>query len=390
MTDASKQSDQSLPAILGGEPVRPQGPPDWPIADPLVEAALSDVYSTGNWGRYHGPDCGRLEEQLRSYFDCEHVQLCSSGTSGIELALRGCKVGPGDEVIMAAYDYKANFQDIVAIGAIPVLVDINPDDGQLDYSQLLDAITDKTKAVLCSHLHGGIVNMPRVRGIVEGHGIAVVEDACQATGATVFGRKAGLWGDVGVISFGGSKLLTAGRGGAVFGNSADIMQRIRLYEFRGNHTYPLSAMQAAVLIPQLGQLDQRNAQRTVSVRYLLNALDSNPDLSLLAKTDDSSESAWYKVGFQYRAGSGLDRELFCNAMLAEGIAMDPAFEPLHQSHSRRRFRSVGELPRATAAGLDFVTLHHPVLLEGETVMEQIAAAIHRIRRHADQITSRPR
>jgi perosamine synthetase len=365
--------------------VRPHGPPDWPVADPLVEAALSQVYTTGNWGRYHGPECGWLEERLKSYFSCEHVQLCCSGTSGIELALRGCRVGPGDEVIMAAYDYKANFQDIVAIGATPVLVDISADDGQLDTGQLIDAITDQTKAVLCSHLHGGIVDMPRVHAIVAGRGVAVVEDACQATGGIAFGRKTGLWGDVGVISFGGSKLLTAGRGGAVFGNSADIMQRIRLYEFRGNHTYPLSAMQAAVLIPQLSQLDQRNARRTESVRHLINVLDRNPVLSLLARTDDSSKSAWYKVGFRYQADSRLNRELFCRAMRAEGIAMDPGFEPLHQSHSRRRFRAVGELPCATAAGLEFVTLHHPVLLEGETAIEQITAAIHRIQEHADQI-----
>lgn len=378
--------NSSLPAILGGEPIRPEGPPNWPIPDPQIEAVFSQLYASGNWGLYHGPECGLLADQLKTYFDCEHMQLCSSGSLGVELALRGCKVGPGDEVIMAAYDYKANFQDLVAIGATAVLVDVRADDAQLDVDQLESAIGEKTKAIICSHLHGGIVDMPRVMEIAGARDILVVEDACQATGGMVFGRKAGLWGDVGVISFGGSKLLTAGRGGAVFGNSAQIMQRIHLYEFRGNHTYPLAGMQAAVLIPQLAQLDARNRHRTAAVAHIVNGL-AGDDLSQLAVTTDQSVSVYYKVGFRFAGGCGLTRELFCQAMRAEGIALDPGFQAIHKTHSRRRFRAIGELSNASVAGSNLVGLHHPVLLGEQSDWDQVVAAVRRIQSYSAEIAA---
>src|SRR5256885_2272952 len=127
--------------------------------------------------------------------------------------------------------------------------------------RLADAIGPATRAAVVSHLHGGIVPMRQVMQVAAARGVAVVEDAAQAPGAVVQGRKAGTWGDAGVLSFGGSKLLTAGRGGALLTPHADVHQRARLVLNRGNITCPLSELQAAVLLPPLDKLNARNARR---------------------------------------------------------------------------------------------------------------------------------
>src|SRR5262249_28403815 len=115
-----------LPAIAGGPPVRPQGPPAWPVQDDEVFAALVAAYQDGSWGKYHGAFVERLQAALGSYHGVEFVLACGSGTFAVELALRALNVGAGDEVILAAYDYPGNFLSVHAIGAMPVLVDLDP------------------------------------------------------------------------------------------------------------------------------------------------------------------------------------------------------------------------------------------------------------------------
>ncbi len=381
-------SNEKKPAILGGTPVRPEGPPGWPAQDPAVDAALERMIEDRSWGRYHGPHCQTLIEGIRAYQECEHALLCSSGTAAIELALRGLQVAPGDEVIVAAYDFKGNFQDVLAVGAVPVLVDVAEETWSFDPRQLAAAVSEKTRAVIVSHLHGAIVPMPGLMQAARDLGVTVIEDACQVPGALVHGRKAGNWGDVGVWSFGGSKLLTAGRGGALFTNDAALAQRVRLYSHRGNEAYPLSEMQAAVLVPQLAQLDRQNRVRAESVSRLRELLREESGLTRPeSDAADDCEPAYYKVGRKYEpsAWNGLSRDRFAAAMRAEGIAIDAGFRGLHRIHSRRRFRSVGELTHASRADEDVLVLHHPMLLEDESAIAQFATALEKLRDCAAEI-----
>lgn len=210
----SHPSPPTTPRVVMSDlPDNPQ-PPAWPLPDEAVEAALRRAFADGSWGKYHGPNCRELSARLAAMHGCEHIVLTCSGTAAVELALRGLRIGPGDEVILSAYDFEGNFKNVLAVGAKPVLVDVDPVSGQLDTNQLEAARSLHTKAIIASHLHGGVVAMPAVRAFADQHQIAVLEDACQMPGAIVHGRIAGTWGDVGVLSFGGSKLLTAGRGGA--------------------------------------------------------------------------------------------------------------------------------------------------------------------------------
>ena len=183
----------------------------WPIEDEEIRLALAAAYRDGSWGQYHGPNCAALSEELQRYFGCEHVQLCSSGTVGVELALRGCGVGEGDRVAMAGYDFAGNFRAIDAVGARAVLVDVARDTWCLDADSLAMVDPSEISAVIVSHLHGGLADMPRIVALAREHNWHIVEDACQVPGASLQDRKAGTWGDVGVLSFGGSKLLTSGQ-----------------------------------------------------------------------------------------------------------------------------------------------------------------------------------
>src|SRR5262249_4351647 len=145
-------------------------------------------------------------------------------------------------------------------GATPVLVDVHAGNACIEPATVAAAVGRATKAIIATHLHGGLVPMREVMDVAAAHGLSVVEDAAQASGAMVQGRRAGTWGDAGVLSFGGSKLLSAGRGGAIITDRADVHQRAKLWLQRGVQAWAaLSELQAAVLLPQLNRLDDRNA-----------------------------------------------------------------------------------------------------------------------------------
>lgn len=375
-----------LPALLGGSPVRPEGPPTWPLSDPTIAAALHEVYTDGSWGRYHGIYVPRLEKRLQEFLGSPHVLLCGSGTYAVELALRGLRIGAEDEVILGAYDFPGNFLSVHAVGARPVLVDMGRAGGTLDHAQLESALSKRTRAILMSHLHGGVVPMRAVMALARRLDVPVIEDAAQMPGAWIEGQRAGIGGDVGILSFGGSKLLTAGRGGVVVTARADIHQRMRAYQHRGNLVCPLSELQAAVLLPQLNQLDARRAQRLANVRRLLAACADIAALRPFVVDLPDTEPDYYKVGFHYDASlAGLSRPRFVAALRAEGIAFDEGFPAFHVGRSAARFRTVGPLPEATRAHHQTVILHHPVLLGSADDIDQVERALRKVLHYAQDL-----
>ncbi|MDB5307499.1 MAG: aminotransferase class V-fold PLP-dependent enzyme [Gemmataceae bacterium] len=397
-----------LPALLGGPPVRPEGPPAWPPPDPDVRAALAAAVASGAWGQYHGDHVCGLEAELAAFHGVPHALTCASGTLAVEAGLRALRVGPGDEVVMAAYDYESNFLTVHATGAKPVLIDVAPHNWNLDPARLEAAFTPQTKAVICSHLHGGIVPMREVTEIARKHGVGVVEDAAQAPGAMVQGKPTGTWGDVGTLSFGGSKLLPAGRGGALLFRDPQLFQRAKVWLSRGLQQWaPLSELQAAVLRPQLQKLPAMTAHRAGRVRQLLGAecgplapradagrgareagepaSGSFPPLVPFENTAGASAPAYYKLGFRYDPRAfGLPRDVFIKALRAEGVAFDAGFNALHVNRSPSRFRAAGDLTHATAAHHGCVILHHPVLSGSADDVRQVADAVGKVYRNRDQ------
>lgn len=377
----------SIPAILGGTPLSPAGPPPWPPGDPDIRAVFEQALAAGWWGHYQAGQGDRLTAWLAEYHGVAHVLLCSSGNCGVELGLRTFSVGPGDEVILADYDYPGNFLSIHAVGAVPVLVDVEPADWNLSVAAVHEAIGPRTRAILASHLHGGRVAMAALVELARARGLSVLEDASQATGALIDGRRAGTWGDVGVLSFGGSKLLSAGRGGALFTNNAMFGQKARhLLHRAGNIVWPMTELQAALLLPQCQKLDERNQRRWQRVQTLAAAMADLPGVRPFVRPDAPSLPAFFKLGFQFDADAfGLTRATVVKALRAEGFAVDEGFAPAHLTRSPKRYRQGTALMEATRAGMGCVQLHHPILLESTEDISAFSWAWRRIYMHREAI-----
>ena len=416
------------PAVLGGSPVRAGGEATWPVPDERIAAVLQELATSGEWGRYLGPHVEALRERLAALHsgpptpephadagdadidpaavpvdevpvdevpgdevpvDEVQVELCGSGTAAVWLALQAVGVREGDEVLLAGYDFKANLGNVRSLGARPVLVDVRADDAQLDVAGIEPALTPRTRAVLVSHLHGGSVRMRPLRALAEAREFAIVEDVCQNPLARVDGRLAGRWGDAAAFSFGGSKTLSAGRGGAVVTTDAAAAQRLRRINDRGNLLSPLSEMQAAVLLPQLDRLPERAARRREAAAYLAEHLPPLGLVPLPTREAEGCEPDFYKVGLWYDAAAvGLSRERYCQAMHAENITLSPGFPSLAGTHARRTFAVPPEgLPHSERAGRTLTTLHHPILLEGESGWQQIVEAAARVKTHAAAIAA---
>lgn len=361
----------------------------WPRPDPDVENALRECYQSGAWGQYEGPAQSELAERLADLVNRPRIRLCSSGTIGVEIALSAVGVRSGDEVILGGYDFPGNFRSIERLGAVPVLADLEPDSWRLDPRSVLECVTEKTRAVIVSHLHGDRV---RVKGLVDrlrAQGVAVVEDLCQCPGATGEGQTLGSFGDVTVLSFGGSKLLTAGRGGAIATDNALIEQRATIHCERGNNAYPMSELQAAALIPQIAKLSElrriRN-ERFSGFRERLDALGGIVTVDAGRATAEffeqpmvEGEPDFFKVPIllpDWSEPTVEIRQSIVNELRNQGILIDKGFKGFAGRSSKRCRQPVG-LDHAVAAARRTLVLHHPCLLseQFESIAEEIMSVL---------------
>jgi dTDP-4-amino-4,6-dideoxygalactose transaminase len=371
-------------AIDGGTPSIALGELTWPVASPEIVAAVNDSLADGSWGKYESRWTQEWIQSLEEYFSSANVMLCSSGTVAVELALRGLGVKPGDEVILAGYDFPGNFRAIEAIGAVPVLVDVVEDGWVIDPDQIDEALSEQTAAIVVSHLHGQVADVERIRELVgqwnskSATEVKILEDVCQVPGGRINGDALGSFGDAGSLSFGGSKLLSAGRGGAILTNDASVFQRAKIFAQRGNDAFPLSQLQACVLGPQLGQLDSLTQIRAASVEALLKQTESLSDLIPLKQLVDNVVPAYYKVPWILKDRTpGWSRVDLIQALIAEGVPAGEGFRGFLR-RSPRRCRKIGTLVNCQIAAQQTILLSHPILLQSDEVMKQVGNAIEKV------------
>ncbi len=246
------------------------------LGEALDQAVLQVLRS----GQYiGGATIAKFEQDFATSCGVPFAIGCNSGTDALILALRALGIGPGDEVITASFSFFATAEAISAVGATPVFVDVEETSYLIDLAQAEAAITPATKALIPVHLFGRPVDMERVCGIAERHGLKVVEDCAQASGACWAGQPLGSWGDAGCFSFFPTKNLGgAGDGGAITCRDADVAQSIRELAVHGmprrylhtalGYNSRLDAIQAAVLavkLPHLGRWVGR--RRAISALY---------------------------------------------------------------------------------------------------------------------------
>jgi perosamine synthetase len=347
--------------------------PPWPGSSLAVEEWVLRALRDGDWGKYEGRYSIELQSRIASQFGQKNVTLCSSGTIAVELALRGLGVQAEREVILAGYDFPGNFRAIEAVGAIPVLVDPPTGGIVLDVGAISTGVSDKTAAVIVSHLHGDMADMLAILEWSKAHGISVLEDACQCPGAKISGSPAGSFGDAAVLSFGGSKLLSAGRGGAIMTNSERIQQRMRIFQDRGNLAFPLSELQSAAILPQLDSLEALHTQRSRAAQFLSEHLRNEKRLRLPIETtgDSTNSAAYYKFPLQLARET---RDAFCSASQRMGIPIFPGFRGF-AARSSRRCRIPVPLTHSMDLANQLALLHHPALLIPQSELSRMASAI---------------
>jgi dTDP-4-amino-4,6-dideoxygalactose transaminase len=242
-----------------------------------IDTAVRNVLERG--GYILGQEVAAFEGEFAAFAGCTHGIGVGNGTEAIHLALKACGIGTGDEVITVSHTAVATVAAIEAAGAVPVLVDIEPDYFTLDPYKLASAVSSRTKAVIPVHLYGQPAELEGILDITRTMGIRVIEDCAQAHGATYRGKPVGSWGDMACFSFYPTKNLGAfGDGGMVTTNDTDLAGRCRLLrEYGWAERYissipggnsRLDEIQAAVLRVKLQTLDDDNdRRRSIASRY---------------------------------------------------------------------------------------------------------------------------
>ena len=251
------------------------------------EPLKDEIWST--WDRalksmrlFLGPNVQAFEQEFAQYCGVSHAIGVSDGTNAVHLALRAAGVGLGDEVITVSHTFIATAEAILLAGARPVFVDVCPDTYLMDTQQIEAKITPKTKAILPVHLYGQCVDMDPVLEIAKKHDLLVIEDACQAHGATYKGRKAGSLGNAAAFSFYFTKNLGAyGEAGMVTSNDPEIARKVRMIRDHGSEKRyyhemlglngRLDELQAATLRVKLKHLDSWNEMRRENAEYYRKA-----------------------------------------------------------------------------------------------------------------------
>ena len=252
-----------------------------------VDSAIKEVLSKGDL--ILREQLRMFEQNIAAFIGTKYAVGVSSGTDALMLSLRAAGIRHGDEVITVAHTFVATVAAIVHCGATPVLVDIN-DDYNMNIDLAEEAITPRTKAIIPVHLNGRVCDMEKLMAIADRHNLIVIEDAAQALGASVDGKKSGTFGLTGCFSFYPAKILgCAGDGGLVATNSDDIAAKIQLYRHHGidratgdillyGFTNRMDNLQAAILDVKLGHLPQWIKRRREIASIYENGLSHLPQV----------------------------------------------------------------------------------------------------------------
>jgi perosamine synthetase len=372
----------------GGEP---EGSDEIPLSAPWIEEREEElVLEALRSGRLSlGPAVDRFEQELAARVGAPYVAAVSSGTAGLHLAVRLAGFEPGDEVVTTPFSFVASANCILFEGATPVFVDLDPATLNLDPAAVEEAITERTKGILAVDIFGYPAEYDALQAIAEPHGLALVEDACEALGAEYRGRPLGALEHPSVFAFYPNKQITTGEGGAVAVGSEEDWRLLKSLSNQGRtdtgewlthghfgFNYRLDELSAALGLAQLERLDEILGRRgEVAARYakLLGGLDG---VQLPLPDDGDHRRSWFVYVVQL--AEGVDRDGVIARLAEEGIAAKPYLPSIHlQPYWRERFGTrEGMFPVAESASRRSLALpFHTKLTSGE--QERVADTLSR-------------
>ncbi len=414
------------PALLGGKPVRTQSWPTWPIWKPETdEKQLLEVIRSGVWSR--AAVVNEFEAKWAETVGAKRSLAVMNGTNALITALMQLDIRGGDEVLIPPYTFIGTVAPVIATGAMPVFVDVDPETFQIDPAKIEAKITPRTKAIIPVHILGLPANMPQILAIAKKHNLAVIEDACQAHMAEINHQKVGTFGDAGCFSFQNSKNLAIGEAGAIVSNNDLFMDKCFSYHNYGNpfgmasgvigagtiiqgNKQRITEYQAAIGLAQLKRLDAETTLRNENAAYLKAKIQKIPGVVPYKLYDNVTRAAFHLFPFRYKKEGfkGLSRDTFLKALSAEGIPCSKGYATLNNMpYLNDAFQSKNFQKMYPKAQLDFKSYvernHCPqndrlcneeavwftqnMLLGTKADMDEIANAIEKIYTHADKLLS---
>ena len=399
---SQKQNDARL-ALLGGSPALTRPAPAWPIFDESDRNALNTVMESRVWGGYH-ETVAELERQFAAYHGCAHGIALVNGTVSLEIALSAAGIKPGDEVIVPPVTFVASATAIARIGAVPVFVDIDPETINLDPEKVADHINERTRAMVVVHFAGHPADLDRLTEICDQRGLVMIEDCAHAHGAEWHGRRIGGFGSFGSFSFQASKNMTAGEGGMLVTNDAELAELARSISNQGRRTggawyeharlgtnARLTGFQATLLLNQLQRLPQQVATRMDRAQRLREGLRKIPGLQPTPEMLDERVTAHgfhiFSMKFDQDRFGGVPRSRVIGALEAEGVPVSSGYpqpiyrNPLFEAHPH----IVHDCVEAEAYCKTSIWLPHNALLADEQWIDDALAAMRKVREMADEL-----
>jgi perosamine synthetase len=318
-----------------------------PYLDQREEELVVQVLRSGRLSL--GPMVERFERMFAERVQARHAAAVSSGTAGLHLAIRLAGIGPGDEVVTSPFSFVASANCALYEGARPVFADIDPRTLNLDPRAVEAALTERTRAVVAVDIFGYPCELDELRGICERHGLALIEDACEALGALYKGRPLGSHGHLAVFAFYPNKQMTTGEGGMVVTGSEEQWRLLKSLANQGRvdaggwlehaelgYNYRLSDVAAAIGVAQLEKLDrllELRAQAAARYTALLADVDG---VETPAPDDADHRRSWFV--YPVRLAAEADREQVIAALAAQGIATSRYLPSIHlQPYMRERY-----------------------------------------------------
>jgi perosamine synthetase len=358
-----------------------------PYVDEAEEELVLEVIRSGRLA--FGPMIDEFERTLAASVGAPYAAALSSGTAGLHLCVKLAGISHGDEVVTTPLSFIASANAIVYEGGVPVFVDVDETTLNLDPAAVEAAITPRTKALVLVDLFGYPLDMDGFRDLAARHGLAIIEDACEALGATYRGQQVGSFGHPAVFAFYPNKQVTTGEGGAVVLESEEEWELVKSFANQGRtdrgetfaherigYNYRLDELSAALGVAQLRKLDRILPLRDeVAARY--NALLAEVEgVRLLCPDDDVYRRSWfvYVVFIEPPA----ERSAVMASLAAEGIASKPYLPAIHLqgAYSNRFGFSRGMYPVAEAAGAQGLALPFHTGLSASD-QERVVAALTR-------------
>ncbi len=360
-----------------------------PLSSPdITEAEIEAVVAVLRSPRLSlGPVSQEFEAAMANFVGLPHAVAVSSGTAGLHLCIRALGIGEGDEVIVPSFTFIAAANAIRYERATPVFVDIDAQTLNLDPQLVEVAITPKTRAILVVHTFGVPAEMKAILDIAQRHRLLVIEDACEAIGAEVNGRKAGSMGHAAVFAFYPNKQITTGEGGMVVTPDESLARRIRALRNQGRYetddwlqhselgyNYRLSEMNCALGLAQMSRLTGILQKReAVAVAYH-ERLTELPGLVLPPLAGVDNKVSWFVYVVRLREAMAEERDAVMRGLAAAGIASARYFAPIHLQPSYQAWRNASHLPVTEAEAARCIALPFFTKLKDEQV-DQVCNAL---------------